>query len=528
MLIRHGEPPDAHYRFKHALIRDAAYATLLRSQRHQLHARIAAVIPEQASAVVTTNPEILARHYTEAGLGQEALPYWLQAGQRANARSAHVEAIAHCTNGLDVLKILPDTPKRAEQELALCLALGTAFVASRGYAATEVEHVFLRARELSAGVADRVQRVRIVTGLFVYYEVRAALRTAHELAEELLTLAENQPDPLSRMRADSCAGQIAFLQGDLRSARMIFERGLAVYDPARHHPNLLGSWQDHGVTSLSFLALILALQGHLDQARETSRRALELSEQLSHPYSRTFALYFASWLHALLKERAEAGKRAEATVALATEHGFAIFAAVGTVLRGWADATHGSAPRGIVELSRGLDAYRGTGAEFLRPHHFALLADACEHHGQEEEALTALADALVLVDKTDERWWEAELHRLTGEVLWRQPEADAVKVERCFQTALGVGRRQDAKLLELRATVSLSRLWQRLGRRGEADLHDDLRARQPGRHCHPGVPRHAWLVPVRAACPLAHAGDRSCPGPISQLGRQFIPPPSLS
>jgi len=326
----------------------------------------------------------------------------------------------------------------------------------------------LRARELSTGVADTVQRVRIVAGLFVYYEVRAALGTAHELAEELLTLTEDQSDPVSRMRADSCAGQIAFLRGDLHRARMIFERGLAVYDPARHHPNLLGSWQDHGVTSLSFLALILALQGHLDQARETSRRALELAEQLSHPYSRTFALYFASWLHALFEEHGEAGERAECTVALATEHGFAIFAAVGTALRGWADATQGSAPGGIAELSRGLAAYRGTGAEFLRPHHLALLADACQHHGREEEALTALADALVLVDKTDERWWEGELHRLAGEVLWRQTEADPVRVERCFQKALGVARNQEAKFLELRATVSLTRLWQRLGSRAEA------------------------------------------------------------
>src|SRR5262249_9798073 len=160
---------------------------------------------------------------------------------------------------------------------------------------------------------------RIVTGLFVYYEVRAALRTAHELAEELLALTEDQPDSVSRLPATSAAAQIAFLRGDLRSARMIFERGLAVYDPGRHHPELVGSWQDHGVTSLSFLALILALQGHLDQARETSRRALELSERQSHPYSRTFALYFASWFHALLEERGEAGERAEATVALATE-----------------------------------------------------------------------------------------------------------------------------------------------------------------------------------------------------------------
>ena len=204
LLVRYGEAADAHYRFKHALIRDAAYATLLRSQRYQLHAQIATVIKERAPAVVTTTPEILARHYTEAGLVQEALPYWLQAGQRANARSAHVEAIAHCTNGLEVLKTLPDTSERAEHELALCLALGTALVATRGYAAMEVEHVFLRARELCAKVGDTHHRFRTLVGLCVYYEVRAALRTANELAQEILALAEDQRDTGFRVRADSC------------------------------------------------------------------------------------------------------------------------------------------------------------------------------------------------------------------------------------------------------------------------------------------------------------------------------------
>jgi class 3 adenylate cyclase/predicted ATPase len=468
LLVRHGEPPDAHYRFKHALIRDAAYATLLRSQRHQLHAQIAAVIHEQAPAVVTTTPEILAHHYTEAGLAHEALPYWLQAGQRANARFTHVEAIAHCTKGLEVLKTLPETPERAEHELALCLALGIALVPTKGYAAMEVEGVFARARQLCARVGDTTQRFRSIGGLLVYYEVRAALRTADELAREFLALADGQRDAVFRLRADTTAGQIFFLRGDLRRARMIFERGLAVYDPDLHHPQMVGSWQDHRVTGLSFLSVILALQGYPDQARETSRRAVAWSEELSHPYSMTFALFFAAWLHALLQEPPQAGERADATVALAAEHGFPIFAACGTVMRGWARATHDHAPEGLSELVRGLEAYRATGAEFLRPHQLALLAEVCQDQGRDEEGFTTLADALVLVEKTDERWLEAELYRLKGESLWRHADPDATKVELCFQKALEVARGQEAKLLELRACMSLSRLWQRLGRQAEA------------------------------------------------------------
>jgi predicted ATPase len=336
----------------------------------------------------------------------------------------------------------------------------------------EVEHVFSRARELCARVGDTMQRFRSIGGLFVYYEVRAALRTADELGRELLTLADDQPDAMFRVRADATVGQIFFLRGDLRTARMIFERGIRVYDPRRHHPQMAGSWQDHGVTCLSFLSLIFALQGYLDQARETSRRAVALSDELSHPYRKTFALYFAAWHHAVLRERSQAGERADAAVALAAEHGFAIFAACGTVLRGWARATHDHAPEGLAELVRALEAYRATGAEFLRPYQLALLAEVWQHQGREEEGLTTLAEGLVLVDKTDERWWEAELYRMKGESFWRQADPDPVNAEHCFQKALEVARNQEAKFLVLRATVSLARLWQRLGRRTEA--HDLL------------------------------------------------------
>jgi predicted ATPase len=258
------------------------------------------------------------------------------------------------------------------------------------------------------------------------------------------------------------------LRGDLGTARTTFDRGFAVYDPRLHHPQVLLTWQDTGVTCLSFLAVTVALQGYLDQARETSRRAVALSEELAHPYSRTFALYFAAWFHALLQERPQALERAEATVGLATEQGFAIFAAAGAVLRGWAHATHNDASEALADLSRAIDAYRATGAEFLRPHQLAVFAETCQHQARLDEALTAVGDALVLVDKTDERWWEAELHRLRGDLLWRRPSADAIEVEACFQKAIGVARHQEAKLLELRATVSLGRLWQRLERRAEA------------------------------------------------------------
>jgi len=468
LVYQRGLPPRSWYIFKHALIQDTAYQSLLKSTRQQYHQRIAQVLAAHFPDIVETQPELLAQHYTEAGLVQQATDYWQRAGQRANARSAYREAIAHCTKGLEVLETLPETPERAQYELMLCLALGTPLIATKGYGAMEVEHVFSRARALCAQVGNTAHRFQVLIGLFVFYELRGAVRRAHELAQEFLTIAQQQPETVFLMRACATGGQAFWLLGNLATARTIFEQGIAVYDPQRHSPQVLGTWQDSGVTCLGYAASTLWLQGYPDQARERSHHALTLSEALAHPFTRVWAAYNAIQLHRFLQESPQAQEQAENVRTLETQHGFTQFLPLRTMMQGWTLLTQGHAAEGMAQLCAGLDAYRAKGTEMNLPYFLARLAVAYQIQGQVEEGLTVLAEALALVDKNDERWWEAELHRLKGELLLLQAVPDAPQAEICFQQALTVARHQQAKSLELRAAMSLSRLWQHQGKRAEA------------------------------------------------------------
>ena len=468
LVYQRGLPPCSWYIFKHALIQDTAYQSLLKSTRQQYHQRIAQVLAERFPEIVETQPELLAQHYTEAGLAQQAADYWQRAGQRANERSAYVEAIAHCTKGLEVLETLPETPERAQHELTLCLALGTPLIATKGYGATEVEHVFSQARELCSQVGNTAHRIQVLIGLFVCYQLRGALRRAHELAQEFLTIAQHQPETVFLLRACASGGQAFWYLGDLATARTIFEQGIAVYDPQRHSPHIVGTWQDPGVTCLSYAALTLWLQGYPNQARERIYRALTLSKALSHPFTKVWVAFLASMLHRFLQEIPQAQEQAKTVRMLGTEHGFTLFSELSTMVQGWALATQGHAAEGIAQLLAGLDAYRAKGTELALPSFLARLAEVYHIQGRVEEGLAVLAEALALVDKNDERWWEAELHRLKGELLQQQAVPDASQAEICFQQALAVARHQQAKSLELRAAMSLSRLWQRQGKRAEA------------------------------------------------------------
>jgi predicted ATPase len=468
LLYQRGHPPQAQYLFKHALIQDAAYQSLLKSTRQQYHLRIAQVLAAQFPETAETQPELLAQHYTEAGLAQQATKYWLRAGQRANERSAYVEAIAHCTKGLALHETLPETPERAQHELMLCLALGTPLVATKGHGAMDVERVFSRARALCAQGGSTAHRFQALAGLFVFYELRGALRIAHELTQELLTMAQHEPVTVFRPRACACGGQTFLYLGDLTSARTTFEQGMAVYDPRRHSPQVLGIWQDSGVTCLSFVALILWLQGYPDQAKATSHNALTLSEQLSHPFTTAFAAFQAASLHRLLRERPQVQEHVEMVRVLETTYGLTQFSAQSTMMQGWALATQGDATEGMAQLREGLDVHRAKGTELGLPSYLTMLAEVYLIQGRIDEGLTVVTEALALVDKNEERWWEAELHRLKGELLVSQVASRESEGEACLQQSLAVARRQEAKSLELRTAMSLARLWQQQGKRAEA------------------------------------------------------------
>jgi predicted ATPase len=398
----------------------------------------------------------------------QAIPYWQQAGQRAIERSAHVEALAHLTKGLDVLTTLPVTPEHTRQELDLQTDLGLALMAAKGYAAPEVERAYARARELCGQVGESPQLFPVLWGLFAFYHVRAELRTARELGEQFLSLAQRVHDPALLLQAHRMLGATVFYLGELAAAQAHVEQGIALHVPHQYRAHAFRVGQDLEVACLSIAALALWLRGYPDQARKRSHEALTLAQERAHLHSLAYALNFAALLHTFRQEGEAAQARAEAAMTLSTKQGFPFWLARGMILRGWALARLEPREEGIAQMRQGLAAYRVTGAELGRSHFLALLAEGHRKVGQRAEGLSLLAEALAAMDKTGERFWEAELHRLKGELLLQKVVPDEHQAEACFHQALDVARRQQARSLELRAATSLSRLWQHQGQRAAA------------------------------------------------------------
>jgi class 3 adenylate cyclase/predicted ATPase len=485
VLYQRGLLPQARYVFKHALIQDAAYHSLLKSRRQQYHQQIAQVLEERFAEVVETQPELLAHHYTEAGLLPQALLYWQQAGQRAIARSAEMEAVAHLTKGLEVLKNLPDTLERTQQEVALYMILTPPLMSTRGYGDLTVEQALVRTRELCQQIGEPPQLWLVQMGLATFYLVRAELQTARQLGEHCLRLAQDLQDPALLLGTHLLVGIILYNLGEQVPARAHLEQGIALYDPQQHHYLAFVWGFDPGEHCLSFAALVLWLLGYPDQALKRSHEALSLARELSHPFSLAWALDVATVLHQHRREEQATQERAEEVITLTTEQGFAQVLAEGTILRGWALAEQGQRGEGIIQMRQGLSAYRATGAELRLPYSLILLAEVYGEVGQLEEGLSTVAEALAAVDKTAERFHEAELYRLKG-TLTLQSKVQSLKskvpttqhptpstqaqaeAEACFHEAIEIARKQQAKSLELRAVMSLSRLWQSQGKKEEA------------------------------------------------------------
>jgi predicted ATPase len=481
LIYANGIPPEATYTFKHALIQDAAYDALLKSRRRQVHAKVARVLEKQFADTARTQPELLAHHYTEAGLAAPAVYYWQKAGQRAAEGSAAKEAVAHLGRALELIKTLPDTPARSELELTLYTTLGPVLIATKGYAAPEVGAAYDRARELCQRAENSPQLPIVVFGLFAFYVVRADHEKALTLGKQLLNLAESYQDRALLLQAHNALGLALFFQGDFAEARDHLERCLAIYDPEQHR-SLAFSYagQDPGVTSSIFSAWASQATGYSDQALKRSRDAVNLAQQISHPYSLAYARGIAAAVHQFRKEEKSTEDFADASLGVATENGFPFWAAFQTILLGWVLVKQGKADEGIVQMSRGMEAYWATGAELLRPYLIGLLAEGLAQGGSTERALALIDEALESVEKTGERFYEAELYRQKGELLSRSYSERAeladftarssrsCEVERCFLKAISVADRQRAKWFELRAATSVARLWHRQGRKEEA------------------------------------------------------------
>jgi predicted ATPase/class 3 adenylate cyclase len=468
LVYERGIYPQSTYIFKHALIQDATYQSLLKSSRQKHHQKIAQVLEKHFPDTMETEPELLAHHYTEAGLSEQAVGYWHQAGKRATQRSAHMEAINHLTKGLEVLTALPATLERARQELDLQTTLGPVLGAVKGFASPDTARAYARARELCQQVGETPQFFPVLYGLWRFYMVRAELQTTRDLAEQLFSIAQRAQDPALLLEAHRLLGPTMFWLGELGPAREHLEQGMALYDPQQHCSHVFVYGQDPGVACQSFAAWAMCALGYLDQALQSINKALTLAQELTHPFSVAYALQLAVFVHQFRRETQEVQKRAEAVIALSAEQGFPYWLAFGTILRGWAITAQGEGAEGIAQVRQGLVAHRATGAELHVPYFLCLLAEAYGKVGQPEEGLTALVEALAIVDNTGERHWEAELHRHKGELLLMQQRQKVAEAEDCFRQALETARRQQAKSFELRATMSLSRLWQHQGKQKEA------------------------------------------------------------
>jgi predicted ATPase len=419
LIYQRGLPPQARYIFKHALIQDAAYQSLLKSKRQQYHQQVAQVLEERFAETKETQPELVAHHYTEAGLAKQAIPYWQHAGRRATQRSAHVEAIAHLTKGLELLKTLPDTPERTQQEITLQLALSVPLTATRGYASPEVEKVVTRALELCRQVGEIPQLFLVLGGLYTFYQQRTEYKTAQELAEQLLTLAQRQQDPTLLSHAHVCLGANLVWLGEFISARAHLEQDIAHLDPQRYPSLTFLGGHDPGVACLSYAAWALWHLGYPDQALKRSHEAVILAQKLS-PLSLAFALYFITELHLCRREGQAAQERAEQLIALCSEQGFPYWLGAGISCRGWALAEQGQIEEGVTQIVQGGARFRATGAGTGRSRGLGRLAEAYGKVGRTEEGLGLLARALALVEKSGERFYEAELYRLKGELLLAQ------------------------------------------------------------------------------------------------------------
>ena len=459
--------PQVTYIFKHALIQDVTFQSLLKSTCQKHHRKIAHVMEQHFPEIAQVQPEIMGHHFTEAGLTEQAIPYWQKAGEIAIRRSANLEAIGHFNMALEMLKTLSDYPQRSRQELDLLIVLGPALMATKGYAAEEVETTFARARELCQNLGDTSQLFNVHRGLWGYFIVLGELKTAYDQGQQCLAIAQHEANPVLLLWAHFMLGQTVFHLGEPASARDHLEQGMVLYDPQKRRTHR--ALQDPGIACLSYRALALWVLGYPDQALKTSRDALNLAHKLHHPFSLMYALYIAAVISQLLGKVEETQQRAEAANALCTEYGGQPFwSAWGPMLRGWALSEREKIEEGIAEERRGLVAYSSTGSMLAQPYFLALQAETYGKGGQIEEGITVLTETLAMLDKTGERWWEAELHRLKGELLLVASSNNYPQAEACFNEAFEIARRQNAKSLELRAALSLNRLWQQRGKKEKA------------------------------------------------------------
>jgi predicted ATPase len=458
----------ARYAFQHAMYQHVVYARLGSAQRRRLHQRLGERLETGYGARAGEVAARLAVHCERGGEIPRAVHALQQAGTNAVRRKAFHEAILLLTKGLTLLATLQESPARAQHELTLLLTLGGLLMAVQGMRAPEAGAVYARAQALGHQVGEVPQRFRALWGLVTFHRAQGQLRTASAMSLQLATLAQGQPDTGLVRESHIAMGELAFYRGDLSPARTHLEQSLRLSETWQPSTTLVLGGQEPRVTALAWLVQPLWALGYADQARQRGQEALALARLVEHPPSLVYAELYTTLLAQFCRDVTTTHARAQAVMAVAAHQGFGLRVGQGRIFWGWALAMQGDVATGIAHIRQGYAVHQDTGSNLYSPYFLALLAEAYGQGGQPEVGLQVLAEALTLVAATEERWWEAELYRLQGTLRLQLPSPEASQAEASLRQSLEVARRQQAKSLELRAAMSLARLWQQQGKRTEA------------------------------------------------------------
>jgi len=463
--------PEPEYTFKHALTQEVAYGSVLGARRQVLHARTAQAIEDLFRNNLDTQYAELARHYSHTDNAAKAVEYLRLAGIQAAARSAYEEAVAQLSRGLELVPELPEGAEREQQELLLQLALGAALMPTKGYTAPEVEKAYGRAAELCTRAGERPQLWQALHGLWIFCLARADVQRARDLAEQLLQSARPSGDAWGLFRGHQTVGFTLYLQGELREAREHLQQAFDLDGPLRQRLNTLPyEAVDWLVANRCYRANVLLTLGYLDQAVRAGRESVALAQEIGRPFASTRALFFDGFLHNMLGDVEGARERAEAVIALATEHGFYQFVVWAMLQRGWCTvAAGGQIEAGITEMRAALDLMRAAGAEMGRPYYTGILAEAHGKAGQPAQGIALIEEAVECMNRTGQRMVEPVLQRIKGDLLLAVSRDRLAEAEDCYRHALDCARRQGSKSGELSVALSLSRLWRAQGK------HDDAR-----------------------------------------------------
>jgi class 3 adenylate cyclase/predicted ATPase len=475
LLLQQGVPPNATYLFKHALIQDAAYGTLLRGPRRALHARIAETLENQFADIAETQPELVARHCTEAGLIEKAAGVWGKAGQRSLARSALVEAAGQLTRALDQIKMLPSTPALRRETINLQVAFATVLFHVKGYTAPETIAAFERAdamiqeaEALGERPEDELLRFSVLYGQWTGNFTSGNLERATEIAKQFLAAAERQTRSAPLLLAHRVMGGSLAILGELQAARLHLDQAVALYVAAEHRSLATRFGQDIGVAALGYRSWVLYRLGYPESALWDSEEALKSARELGQIGTLAYALLFASMVNLLRGGFGVAEDRADELLVLSEKYGLSYWKLLARLAQGWVFAATDRGQEAVKLISSGLSGLAKSRTTLFSPFGLMWLARAHAACGRVAEAQNALSEALDAVSKTNERWDEAEIHRTAGELAASRPRADPEMAESHFQQSLAIARRQEAKSFELRAATSLARLWRDQNRRDEA------------------------------------------------------------